>query len=229
MKTALILGGTRGLGKNLTDLHTENGWQVMAVGRSASSTTATCDLANLDGPHGVNSFLSNLEKLERENALIINRFLWVSGFIIQKEFSEFTPTEILSMADINLRNPLLIAHWVWNHMKRHDRESQFVTVASTTGLSDSPKPTETIYAATKAAQVSFTRALGKGLSPNSPIRVSLFCPGGMRTEFWEKTNLPSDTLKTFLDPKTVAQKIMQQLSDQTEPFLEVVIPRGSLH
>lgn len=89
MKTALILGGTRGLGKNLTDLHTENGWQVMAVGRSGSTTTATCDLGNLDGPHGVNSFLSNLEKLERENALIINRFLWVSGFIIQKEFSEF--------------------------------------------------------------------------------------------------------------------------------------------
>jgi hypothetical protein len=51
-------------------------------------------------------------------------------------------------------------------------------------------------------------------------------PGGMQTPFWG-ANLP-DSYNEFLDPAKVANRILERVHNQTAPFYEEVIERGSL-
>jgi hypothetical protein len=48
----------------------------------------------------------------------------------------------------------------------------------------------------------------------------------MKTELW--ANTPNPDFLTFLDPAKVAEVVVQTVRSQTEPYLEKVIPRGSL-
>lgn len=129
------------------------------------------------------------------------------------------------MIDVNLRNPLMLVRNLGGEPRTTGGTFHLVTVASTTGLSDSPREDEAVYAATKAAQVSFTRAVGKG-NADPHFRVSLFCPGGMQTPFW--MNAPNVDTSSFLDPKKVAAAIVTDVEKQTESYYERTIPRGSL-
>lgn len=231
-----ILGGTHGLGAGIAELYRSRGEPLIVMGRTITPVASSEDpkdirvRVDLSDPSSVSRAADELRAAVRVRNGMLKRFFWVAGMITQARFDEMELRDALRQTDVNFRNPLPLVHASWKLLLQPmaDVRRSFAVVASTTGLATEPHPLETVYAATKAAQVSFTRALGGGLNDErtKDVRVSLFCPGGMRTDFWNAM-LAKDT-KDYLDPTKVAQAIVEDVEKQETSFYERVIKRGSL-
>lgn len=231
-----ILGGTHGLGAAIAQLYRSRGEPLIVMGRTITPVETSEDpkdiriRVDLSDASSVSRAADELRAAVRVRNGMLKRFFWVAGMIIQAHFDGMELRDALRQTDVNFRNPLPIVHASWKLLLQpmNDVCRSFVVVSSTTGLATEPHPLETVYAATKAAQVSFTRALGGGLHDERAkgVRVSLFCPGGMQTDFWNAT--PAKDMKEYLDPTKVAQAIVDDVEKQEAPYYERTIKRGSL-
>ncbi len=214
----LILGGTHGLGQEIALALQQRGEKTYVTGRSYDETMhgmgAKLDLSD-------ETDIQNLA--ERLESLEITGFYWVAGYGYNGDFSE--QPDPRKMAAVNFANVMPIAQAVWKKLLENDQASHYVTISSTTGVK--ARKDEAVYAATKHAQVGFGRSLGlESERVAAKIKVALFLPGGMQTDFWDG-NEPA-SFDTFLDPKVVAERIVQRVNSQTDYFYEETIERGSL-
>ncbi len=235
-----ILGGTRGLGAAIANECLDRGQRVVVFGHSVHSHPVpgegewergvlpqrlkmACDLRH---QHYVDDTHLTLEKLyNKQFGIVCTKLYWTSGMMLRCPFGKLEWHQIHEMLMVNLVNGMRFVELMMKFTDRGDLPFHLATIASTTGLTDAPREDEAVYAATKAAQVSFTRAIGKG-STDPKLKTALFCPGGMQTDFW-KHNPGVDT-SSFLDPNKVAQVIVDCVENQREPYFEKTIPRGSL-
>ncbi len=218
----LVLGGSQGLGAQIAKHYQDKGADILTVGR-------TGDLKHdLSDATSTRRLVTKIEEFAKFNRAI-TEFYWVAGVLERASFEDLKDESILNMIDVNFRNAALVAAAVWREMKKAAAtvDRRFVIVSSTTGLSETPSEYEVIYAATKAAQVSMARALGK---PNKDkrLKVSLFCPGGMKTSFWDENEIEQKLFDSFLDPEKVAAAILTDVEAQKTPYYERTIARGSL-
>ena len=216
----LILGGSQGLGSQIATIYRDQGQEVLTVGRTGDLKH---DLDDEKSSHRLVTKIAEFAKFNRA----ITHFYWVAGVLVRGPLAEQTEEDVLKMIDVNFRNAATIAAAVWKEMSEAKTPCRYVVVSSTTGLNEAPSADEAIYAATKAAQVSMTRALGK---PNKSdrLKVSLFCPGGMKTGFWDNNEIEQATYDSFLDPAAVAAAIVKDVEAQSTPYFERTIARGSL-
>lgn len=227
-KYSLILGGTAGLGAEIYKQLSERGDAAIIVGRRSPALLSEKDLflcCDFSSEKETLTLASRLTELF-SNATI-DKFFWVTGTLTRAPFTEISSDQVFKMIDVNLRNPLIVARAVWSHMQTNTVRSKFAVVSSSAGVSDAPRDDEAVYAATKAAQVSFARAIGKQ-NKNPKVSVSLFCPGGMQTGFWDTNSMDKETFDSFLDPAKVAAKIVSTIESQVPLYQEIMIPRGSL-
>jgi len=221
MTTALILGSTKGLGKEITSLCIKKNWNTVEIGSSISDAIdgkrnyLNCDLSSED------SVFNLIKKLE--SVPEIDYFFWIAGRIIKGDFSLQQPNDILNTIDINFRNAVPLVQYIWKRMQSTKEPSNIIAISSSSGLK--PRPDEAIYAATKFAQVGFIKNLGlENKNPN--LKILLVLPGGMKTSLWDK--IPTPDYNSFLNPTHVADKIMDSILSQTGNYSELSIPRGSL-
>ena len=234
-----ILGGTHGLGAAIADECLARGQRVIVFGRGGGHqlpgppewVEGTLPLrlemgCDLRSESGVYDTYRTLEKIYNQKlGMVCTTLYWCAGMLCRAPFAQIEWNMIRDMFNINLVNGLRFVELMMKFTERGDLPFHLATIASTTGLSDAPREDEAVYAATKAAQVSLTRALGKG-NKNPKLKVALFCPGGMQTEFWR--HMPDVDTSSFLDPKKVAAAIVEDVLKQDGPYYERVIPRGSL-
>ncbi len=174
--------------------------------------------ADLSDINSVHELIEELESVKR-----IDVFIWCAGKIARGLLEEQCEQEVLSVIDVNFRNALPLIQYVWRRMQDSEHSSRFVTIASSSGIK--ARKSEAVYVASKFAQVGLTRSLSLE-ARSEQQKVLLVLPGGMQTPFWN--NFPNSQISEFLDPDLVANKILRTLEDQSEPFLELEIPRGSL-
>lgn len=231
-----ILGGTGGLGAAIAEIYRKRGEPVIVMGSTLPAKMPIIqDIKDIHIRMDLSDHGKTQEGTEQLRAAIrtprsasLKRFFWVAGMIIKGGFEELDPRDVLKLVDVNLRNALPVAHAAWKLLLGKDNQGprSFVVVSSTTGVSPEPNQHEQVYAATKAAQVSFARALGQQKTGSQDVKVSLFCPGGMQTGFWKQN--PEMDLKDFLDPAKVAAAIVEDVEAQQIPYYERTIKRGSL-
>lgn len=230
IEVARFRGGEPAVGESKQERHLE------VVGRSPRVTddrraTITYDLAT--GPGGLIPPLCDL----RDRGWVATYFFWVAGVWWEGPFETMELEQLARMLDVNIRNALCIVHHVWSEFVRSSEPRRFVTIASTSGLD--PKRNQAIYAATKWAQIGFTRSLGleaaelrtsgrvHGRIPGEhyipDIRVRLINPGGMRTHLFDVARPPN--YNEFMDPAKVAAHIVETTIAQADPFVEETIPR----
>lgn len=217
----LILGSTKGLGKEITLQCRNKDWNTIEVGSSISDgkkgnrTFLNCDLTS---PESVELLADKLKKLGQ-----IDQFYWVSGRLLKGSLVGHDSAEISRTIDVNFRNAIPIVHVVWKQMQESTRQVKIVTIASSSGKKS--RPDEAVYVATKFAQVGFTQSLGLE-NKNDNLKISLVLPGGMKTQLWDRN--PTVEYDGFLEPSKVADKIMSFVANQQENYAELEIPRGSL-
>ncbi|HSX30737.1 MAG TPA: SDR family NAD(P)-dependent oxidoreductase [Candidatus Saccharimonadales bacterium] len=219
----IVLGGTHGLGAEIAAQLRSAGEQTFVIGRSHVPADhgdgAKVDLMNA---RDVQDLIARLDSLVASETAM--HFYWCAGISYMGDFA--AQTNAVDMVAVNFAGPIPLVQHVWQQMLAKGTACRFVVVSSTTGVK--ARASEAVYAGTKHAQVGFARSLGlEAERLGAKIRVALFLPGGMQTQFWDHPWKPG-SYEGFLDPKKVAQKMLRALADQIEPYYEETIERGSL-
>lgn len=222
--TALILGASKGLGKEIAAACRARGWGTIEASRSLADgvddgrRTIQCDLADARQAMALAS---------RIDLARVTHFFWVVGIWWKGAFAVMEPEALLELVDVNYRNPLIPALAVWNAFTRAEEPRAFVVVSSTSGLR--ARAGEAAYIGTKWAQLGIAKSLGEEAKVHrtvgTDIRVRLFCPGGMRTEFF--TDNPPAEYHKFMDPAKVARYLLDWIAASDAPFDELVVDRAS--
>lgn len=213
----IILGGTHGLGEELAKQLRVRGRQTFVIGRSYEKSAHGMGLsADLSLGEDVERIMESI----RSSA--VEGFYWVAGYGYMGTFAD--QPDAMAMSRVNLTNVLPIAQVAWKRLSQIDN-GKFVVVSSTSGVK--ARSNEAVYAATKHAQVGFTRSLGLEAERfDLSVKVALFLPGGMQTPFWDEAR--PESFDAFLDPVKVAAEVIEDTDAQKDIYYERIIERGSL-
>lgn len=157
-KTALVTGGTDGIGAQLIRQLRAKGATVITSGRNAARIAATRSdgfeaiEADLSGPAGIEALLAGLNG--RPIDILINN----AGAGADHDFRESPPE--LAVADaaifLNLNAPI---HLITRLMPGLRARPEALIVNVTSGLAIAPRAGGPVYCATKAGLRSYTQAL----------------------------------------------------------------------
>lgn len=183
-KRVLVTGGTRGLGLAICRRLAADGYGIVAVGRSESEELAALrrtsggsvefephDLADVGGVHALSTRVHR--RLGPMYALVNNAAVGLDGVLgTQHE------ADIERALRVNLHAPILLTKYVSRQMatRRTGRIVNVSSIIAQTGFSGL-----SVYAATKAGLIGFTRSLARELG-RAGITVNAVAPGYMETE-----------------------------------------------
>jgi len=234
---ALILGGTKGLGRALAIESLKRGITPFITGRSTDTAMKDPELAgavfqklDLSDPENINSGTSMYQLLgQGDMAPRFSHVFWVAGIFLRKPLTECTPEEIARMTAVHFTGPLAVLATIHRMQKLVNPLADcpgapyhLVTIASTSSYRI--RENEAVYCALKAAKAHFTRNFAVELQRDLPgSKVTLVNPGGIATpDFWDGTG---QQLAQFMDPGELAKVIWLNTEMQSRPYLELQIPR----
>lgn len=186
MKTALVTGASRGIGRAIAARLLSEGWSV--VNFDLVPPEAGIDL----GDRWIEVNLGDVEATQQALHALLEEGP-VSALVNNAAIGRMSALEDTSVADfnesvaINMRAPMLCAQAVVAGMKEQ-RFGRIVNIASRAHLG---KTLRTSYAATKGAMVSLTKVWALELAPFQ-ISVNAIAPGPVRTELFERANPPDN-------------------------------------
>lgn len=190
-RTAIITGGSKGLGLAMAAGLASAGANIMIVNRTADDgVKAAKDLADEFGVKTM-SFAADITNQKHTEAMTheaINKFGRIdilvnsAGINIRGAIDEVTPDDFDKVMNVNVKGTWLCCRAVTPHMKKASG-GKIINLASTLGLVGLANRTP--YTSSKGAVVQMTRALGVELAPFN-INVNAICPGPFLTEM----NLP---------------------------------------
>lgn len=219
-KKIVIAGASSGLGKALAELLTnENKLFLLSRNIETSNTSfegikINCDFKDSE------SIREAFEKITMFTDSI-DVFINCVGIGLVKGLEDTSTEEIENVISTNLTGAILASQQAYKAMLLH-KSGHIINVSSTSGIK--ARPDETIYCATKWGLRGFTESLRLAAAKNN-IRVTGVYPGGMNTDFWKIK--PDQTTTSYMDPKDVAEQIIQLIDSPTaiSPS-EIVIERG---
>jgi uncharacterized protein len=201
-QTALVTGGSGGIGLELAKVLAKNGFDLVLVARKRDSLEAgagqiegkydvkvhvfAADLRRREAPEEIFNFLSN-ENVPIE--VLVNN----AGFGLGGEFAETEVTRELEMIQVNIAALTHLTKLFLPAMIRR-RSGRVLNVASTAAFQ--PGPLMAVYYATKAYVLSFSEALAEELR-HSGVTVTALCPGPTRTDFAETARTTNSRLFTI--------------------------------
>lgn len=226
MKTAVITGASRGIGRETARLFAKNGYNAV-ICYNNSRAEAESLLNELIGEgysaviYKVNvSLLSEVEKMFSD---IYQRFGSIDVLVNNAGISSFgLLTDVLdkdfcSVNSVNYGGTFFCCREAARYMLK-DHSGSIVNVSSMWGICGSS--CESVYSATKAAVIGLTKALSKELGP-SGIRVNCVAPGVINTDM--NSHFDEDTIAALADnsslcrigePIEVAEAILFLSSDK---------------
>ncbi|MDT5008353.1 MAG: hypothetical protein QOJ24_5529 [Mycobacterium sp.] len=177
-RTALITGGTRGIGKGIADRLRADGAQVLVAARSmpadaSADQVVVADVATADGVAALAA-----EALERLGAIDIAVHNVGGSGQHDGGAATLTDEDWQSALETNLLAAVRLDRAVIPGMV--DRNTGAI-VHITSIQRRSPLPASIPYAAAKAALTNYSKALSNELAPRG-VRVNAVCPGYIETE-----------------------------------------------
>jgi 3-oxoacyl-[acyl-carrier protein] reductase len=188
VRNIIVTGGSRGLGLAMSGALAGAGYRVIAVARKASTElSAAAAKANEEGRGAIEFRACDLSDLEAlaplvrtlradfgaVYGLVNNAGLGTSGIL-----SNMRDQEIQRLIQLNTVSPILLSKYVVRSMMTQ-REGRIVNIASivaSTGYSGL-----SVYSATKASLIGFTRSLAREVGQLG-ITVNALAPGFVDTE-----------------------------------------------
>lgn len=192
IRTAIITGGTSGLGYATAMKFCEKGVKTYVIGRNPEKTKLSCknmgenaipviyDLTNLGGiPKMIDSIAKEAGRID----VLVNN----AGINMKKDFLEVTDSDFQQILHTNLTSVFSISREVVRVMKEQKNGSivNISSMAAQYGL-----PYVIAYSASKTAVEGLTRAMAVELAPMG-VRVNCVAPGFIKTPMTAKA-LDSD-------------------------------------
>src|SRR3954462_5091425 len=189
-QTALVTGGSSGIGVELAKVLARHGYDLVLVARKRDSLEAVA--GQIEGKYDVRAhvFAADLRRREapeticdfvRNEGIPITVLINNAGFGLGGEFAETELTRELEMIQVNIAALTHLTKLFLPAMIKR-RSGRILNVASTAAFQ--PGPLMAVYYATKAYVLSFSQALAEELR-NAGVTVTALCPGPTRTGFAE--------------------------------------------
>jgi 3-oxoacyl-[acyl-carrier protein] reductase len=236
-KNVIVTGGSRGLGLGIARTLVTAGYQVIAIARHASEQL-TCAMRqknpgrrgsllfkafDLEDTSGIPGLVKELRKeFGSMHGLVNNAGLGTSGILATMHDSQ-----IQRLVRLNTTSPIILTKYVVRAMMA-DGGGRIVNVASIVsftgyrGLS--------VYSATKASVVGFTRSLAREVGPLG-INVNAVAPGFLDTVMTESLSgeqreqvVRRSALHRLAEVDDVANAVEFLLSDKARNITGVVLP-----
>jgi NAD(P)-dependent dehydrogenase (short-subunit alcohol dehydrogenase family) len=174
MKTFLIIGGTSGIGLELTKLLSKNGDRVIVLSREKRN------LENLENVEFLRYDVTGTEPLPKIDAPVYG-LAYCPGTINLKPFRTLKIEDYQKDFEVNLLGAVKVINGYFQNMKSAEKSSivLFSTVAVQTGM-----PYHASIASAKGAVEGLTRTLAAEFAPN--IRVNCIAPSLTNTPLAEK-------------------------------------------
>ena len=190
MPSALITGGSSGIGLAIARALREDGYELTLVARrpdpleeAAAQLDALAVPANLgDADECVRVVAAHAERYGGMDVLVNSAGIGVGG-----TFAEQDTKKIALQLDVNLRATLVVTRESLQHLRVS--RGQVITLASIAGTI--PTPGLAVYGATKAALIAWTTSLNREEAEHG-IRATAISPGFVATRMTEWTGLPDE-------------------------------------
>ena len=183
-KTALVTGGSRGIGEMIAEALLRAGARVYIVARKAEVCTETAarlaqhgecqplvgDIANLEG---IRALKAELEEREQRLDILVNN----AGKVWAAPVDTFSEKSWDVVMDLNVKAPFFLTQALLPLLEAHateDSPSQVINIGSTAGIRGNTGAFS--YGPSKAAIHQLTKVLADELAPRH-IHVNAIAPG----------------------------------------------------
>ena len=183
-RSALITGGSRGIGRMIAEGFLRAGARVYISARKADACDATAAELSAMGPcvslpadvstqGGVQQLVASYQQHEQSLDILVNN----AGAAWGAPYEDFPESGWDKVVDLNLKAPFFLTQALTPLLKRAatDHLAKVIHIASIDGVSVNPQETYS-YAASKAGLIHLTRRMALKLAPER-IAVSAIAPG----------------------------------------------------
>jgi NAD(P)-dependent dehydrogenase (short-subunit alcohol dehydrogenase family) len=207
MRVAVVTGASSGIGAAITRALTARGWHCVLLARREERLRALaeelggeyelCDIADRTS---VDAAAAAVTARHQRIQLLVNN----AGIPARSGFLDADPEKIEAVTRTNYLGSV----WcVRAFLPALDRPSDIVNIVSVAGeVAASGGP----YAASKHAQLAFSRSLAIELQPRE-IRVHTVKPGFVETEGFPQRSLPGAVRKLVVKPERIAAHVLASL------------------
>ena len=221
MKSALVTGGSAGIGLALARMLRDEGHELTLVARGPEPLA---EAARELGAETIAANLADVDECARIVAEHVTRFGGMdvlvnsAGLGIGGSFAQQETKAIELQLDVNLRATLIVTRESLPSLRA--TRGQIVTLASIAGTI--PTPGLNVYGATKAALIAFTNSLNREEADHG-IRATAICPAFVATKMTDWTGIPAEEMIQLEDVAEIVRTILHLTPMARVP--QVVIER----
>ncbi|HEX7435851.1 MAG TPA: SDR family oxidoreductase [Caldimonas sp.] len=201
-RTALVTGGSRGIGRMIAAGFLAQGARVYISARKAEacdktaaelSALGTCVSlpADVSTPEGVKALVEAYAKHESTLDILVNN----AGAAWGEAFDTFPEKGWDKVVDLNLKTPFFLTQALIEPLRKAavTRPAKVINIASIDGISVNPQETYS-YAASKAGLIQLTRRMALRLVKDN-IVVSAIAPGAFASDMNRDARDHADAVK----------------------------------
>lgn len=221
-RTALISGGSRGIGKEIALEFAKAGADIVIMYKSddASAHQLTREIENM-GRRAIalKTDVSNFQDVQDKKQDVMNVFSKVdilvnnAGILRDRLFTKMEDSHWHQVIDINLTGVYNCTRTFLDMIYESDHGC-IINIASIAGIHGNVGQTN--YSASKAGIIGFTKALCKEAAHHS-VRVNCIAPGFIKTGIWD--DIPPKVYETALKKIALRKIGMPEHVSKTALFL----------
>lgn len=243
MKTVLVTGGSKGIGKAIVYAFAKTGYNVILNYNTSyqSAKEIVEDLKDCSGI--VEMFKADVSNRDEVNSMVeyavrefgkIDVVVNNAGICNVEVFSEISEATWDKIMNVNLKGVFNVTQAALRYSMLKEKDGSIINISSIDGVCGSS--CEVAYSASKAGIVGLTKALAKELALSN-ITVNAIAPGAISTDMLVKNYSKEDLVVTkseipmgrFGKPEEVAELVLFLASDGARYITgQVISPNGGL-
>ncbi|MBC5816721.1 MAG: SDR family oxidoreductase [Candidatus Eremiobacteraeota bacterium] len=227
MNTAIITGGSRGLGKALARELLTQGLHVIIDGRDTAVLGAARDELNSDDLTAIAGDVTDKQHVHDLFAaarrvgpldLVVNNASTL-GEVPLPQVEQLGQETLTYLFDVNVFAPVHLMQHALRAMRRNGGQGTIVNITSDAGAQ--AYPTWGGYGATKAALEHLSRVLATELE-GTQLRILVADPGDMNTQM-HRDAIPDADPSELRDPAASARALLDAIAEMKRPFERICL------